>query len=132
MMFFCFAQLTLSNALMIKHYTQPGNLSMKFYSKYRKLRTNVPVYLTINWSLSLTNAIYGAAITDEVSFKIENETIKKVLQEKVFGIAIHNKPTLEPHVENFCKKAREKPHVLSKIANYKCMQTKREVLCVHQ
>ena len=33
LMFFCFAQPTLSNTLMIKHYTQPGNLSMKFYSK---------------------------------------------------------------------------------------------------
>ena len=39
---------------------------------------------------------------------------------------------LEPHVENFCKKAREKPHVYATIANYKRMQTKREVLCVHQ
>lgn len=107
-----------------------GKFIHEVLQQVEKVSGKLTSSLTIKWSLTLTNAIYGAAITDEVSFKIENET-KNVLQVKVFGIAIQNNPTLEPHVENFCRKAREKPYVLAKIANYKCMPTKGEVLCVH-
>ena len=50
--------------------------------------------------------------------KIENEIIKNSLQEKLLGIVIDNRLTLEPHVENLCKKAGQKLHALARIANY--------------
>ena len=43
--------------------------------------------------------------SEEVSVKTENEIIKNSLQEKLLGIVIDNKLTVEPHVENLCKKA---------------------------
>ena len=48
--------------------------------------------------------------SEEVSIKIENEIIKNFSREKVLRIVVDNGLTLEPHVENLCKKAGQKLH----------------------
>ena len=66
--------------------------------------------------------------SEEVSVKIENEIIKNSLQEKLLGIVIDNRLTLEPHIENICKKAGQKLHALARIANYMNITKKRSIM----
>ena len=66
--------------------------------------------------------------SEEVSVKIENEIIKNSLQEKLLGIVIDNRLTLEPHVENLCKKAGQKFHALARIANYMNIIKKHSIM----
>ena len=68
------------------------------------------------------------SISKEVGIKIENEIIKNSLQEKLLGIVIDNKLTFEPHVENLCKKARQKLHASARIAKYMDISKKRSIM----
>ena len=72
----------------------------------------------------ITNADKRHLLTgtsEEVSVKIENEIIKSSLQEK-------SRPTFESHVENLCKKARNKLHALARTANYVDKSKKRSIM----
>ena len=66
--------------------------------------------------------------SEEVSVKIENEIIKKPLQEKLLGIVIDNRVTFEPHMKNLCKKAGQKLHALARIANYMDIRKRRSIM----
>ena len=70
--------------------------------------------------MSFTNST-----SEEVSVKIENETVKDFLQEKMLGIVVDYRLIFEPHMENLCKKAEQKLHAVAGIANYKDMSKKR-------
>ena len=58
-----------------------------------------------------------SSTSDEVCVKIENKIIKNCLQEKLLGIGVDNELTFEPHVENHCKRAKQKFQALARIAN---------------
>ena len=64
----------------------------------------------------------------EVSVKIENEMIKKSLQEKLLGTVIDDRLTFESHVKNLCKKTGQKLHALPRIANYMNISKKRSIM----
>ena len=64
----------------------------------------------------------------EVDVEIENEIIKKSLQENLLGILIDNGLSFESHMENLCIKAGEKLHALTRIANYMDISKKRSIM----
>ena len=66
--------------------------------------------------------------SEDLGVKIENEIIKNSLQEDLLGIVIDNRLTLEPHVENLCKKAGQKFHALARIANYMNIIKKHSIM----
>ena len=68
--------------------------------------------------------------SEKVSVKIGNEIIKNSLQEKLLGIVKDKRLTFEPHVENLCKKAGQKLHVLARIASYMDISKTRNIMNV--
>ena len=63
--------------------------------------------------------------SDQKQIKINNETIKSSNCEKLLGIQIDKKLTINKHVGNLCKKASRKRHALARITPY--MSIKKNV-----
>ena len=63
-----------------------------------------------------------------MSAKIENEIPKNSLREKLLGIVIDNKLIFKSHEENLCKKADQKLHAVTRIANFMDISKKRSIM----
>ena len=81
-------------------------------------KKNTASNILFNW-FSNNNMITNAgkchlptSTSEEVSVKIDNETIKNSLQEKFFGIGIDSWLTFKPHMENIFKQAGHKLSML--------------------
>ena len=59
-----------------------------------------------------------SSTSGKVSVKIENEITKNSLEEKHLGKVIDNRLNFEACMENLCKKAGQKLHPLTRIADY--------------
>ena len=96
-----------------------GNCLEKTLQKVEKVSNTLFKCFSNNYTVANADKCNLLTSTSEgVGVKIENEIIKNSLQEKLLGIVIDNRLTLEPHVGNLCKKAGQKLHALARIANY--------------
>ena len=57
--------------------------------------------------------------------KLDSESSKK---EKLLGISIHTTLSFEHHITSFCKKVKQKLHVLSKLAHYMDFKKRRSLM----
>ena len=62
------------------------------------------------------------------SVNINSYNIKNSSEEKLLGIKIDNKLSFESHVSSLCKKASQKLHTLTRIANYMDLSKRRTLM----
>ena len=61
---------------------------------------------------------FGNMSDDSVLVKIGSSTIANSIEEKLLGVTLDSKLTLEQHVSNLCQKVSNKLYALSRIAHY--------------
>ena len=57
-----------------------------------------------------------------------NEKLSSTCNEKFFGIKIDNKLTLEEHIEELCKKARQKVSAVAKISSFMRFEQRKRIV----
>ena len=65
---------------------------------------------------------------DNVIANIDNHTIISENKNELLGIILDSKLAFENHINNFCKKARQKFNALARIARYMCLEKRKTVM----
>ena len=63
-----------------------------------------------------------------VSANIDNHTIISENKNELLGIILDSKLSFEDHINNLCKKARQKLTTLARIAPYMCLEKRKTVM----